>query len=161
MPAIAAHIWRPSSARVIVLDGFGPVPRGTAQTVPPLLAWPAKDPADVLDYQLDVAAALSGDDEDGIAGLEVQVNPSDAGGLQLVSSYADGTRAVLWLSGGNPGTTYTVILVIGTKGGRTLARAVQLPVLTLSAPVLSPGTIVTESGSAVTDQNGNPLVLGG
>ena len=55
------QIWRPSNARRVALDGFAPVPRGASQSVPPAPAWPAKDPADVLDYEVDISAANSGE----------------------------------------------------------------------------------------------------
>jgi hypothetical protein len=160
MPTQAAHLWRPSSARAIVLDGFAPVPRGVLQTVPaPPPSWPVKDPGDLLDYQLDVSAALAGDSSDGIATLDVQISPNAAGDLALASAAMEGSIAVFWLSGGQTGTTYTINVSIRTSGGRILVRAVQLPVLALSAPQTASG-LTTEAGTPVIDQNGNPLTLG-
>ena len=49
MATTAQHVWRPSAARVLVLDGFLPVPRGTLPVSRVLPSWPAKDPSDVLD----------------------------------------------------------------------------------------------------------------
>ena len=49
MPTIATHVWRPSSSRRILLDAFIPVARGAPAIASPLLAWPTKDPGDVLD----------------------------------------------------------------------------------------------------------------
>jgi hypothetical protein len=159
MPTPVTHLWRPSSARLIVLDGFAPVPRGATQTVPVLLAWPAKDPSDLLDYQLDVTEALAGDEADAITTLDVQITPDAQGDLTMTASGAEGCRAVLWLSGGQIGTTYTVMLTLGTGGGRTISRAVQLPVLALATSVASDG-LLTDSGVPLTDENGNPLTLG-
>ena len=160
MPATTTHVWRPSAARTITLDAFIPVPRGIAASAPALLSWPLKDPSDLLDYQFDIAPALIGNDGDAIATLDISITPSAAGDLALSSTAADGTRAVLWLSGGQPGTVYTVTLTIGTQAGRTIARSVLLPVVTLAVPPAAVNALLTNTGVAVTDQNGNPIVTG-
>ncbi len=160
MATTASHVWRPSAARVLVVDGFVPVPRGTPAVSRALPAWPAKDPADVLDYQFDIAPALTGNDGDAVSTLDVGISPSAPGDLALVSAAADGARAVLWLGGGQGGTTYTVTLTIGTQAGRTLSRSVLLPVLALSTPGVPAGSLVTEGGVVVVDQNGQPLSIG-
>src|SRR5437868_5812070 len=107
MPTIATHVWRPSSARTIVLDSFVPVPRGTTAAAAPPLSWPVKDPADILDYQFDIAPALVGNDGDSIATLDVLITPSTPGDLVLQRSAVDGASAVLWFASGRAGTTYT------------------------------------------------------
>lgn len=157
MPTTATHVWHPSSARLAVLDSFVPVPRGSS-IVAPVLTWPAKDPADVLDYQLDISAALIGNDGDSIASLDVLVQPGAPGDLTLVNAAADGSSAVVWLSLGQAGTTYLVTLSIVTVNGRTIQRDVQLPVLTLSQPAVPANAIQTGNGTALTDQNGNPVL---
>jgi hypothetical protein len=154
------HIWRPSNARCLAIDGFAPVPRGTAPAAPVPLAWPAKDPGDVLDYQLDFAAALAGNAGDAIAGLNVSVTPGGTGDLAVRSAAADGALAVLWLAGGQAGTVYTVQVAATTLSGRVIARAVFLPVLSLTTPVAPSAALLTEQGAIVTDQNGNPILLG-
>jgi len=160
MPTPAAHVWVPSCARVVKLDGFVPVPRGTPAAAPALASWPAKDPNDVLDYQFDVSAALVGNAGDGISALDVGISPNNPGGLTLNSCVADGSSAVLWLSGGQAGTTYTVTLTIGTTNGRSLSRSVLLPVLPLSNPPVPPGVLLTDTGAPMTDQSGNPILIG-
>ena len=160
MPTTAAHVWRPSAARSITLDAFVPVPRGTIAAAPALLSWPLKDPSDLLDYQFDIAPALLGNDGDAIATLDIAVAPSANGDLAIASTAADGTRAVVWLSGGQPGTVYTVTLTIGTQAGRTIARSVLLPVAILAIPPTMPTTLLTSTGMPITDQNGNPIVAG-
>lgn len=149
MPTPATHTWIPSTARVVILDGFGAVPRGTINVPLPPLSWPAKDPGDTLDYVVDISEAVAGDAGDTITTLDVSISPNNAGDLALQSSSADGTEAILWLSAGIPGTTYTVNLSIGTNAGRLIARSITLPVvsLALQAPV----------GNAITDQLGAPL----
>ena len=158
MPTTAAHVWRPSAARTITLDAFIPVPRGTTATIPAPLSWPLKDPGDLLDYQFDIAPALIGNDGDAIATLDITISPSNPGDLALSSTAADGTRAVLWLSAGQPGIAYTVTLTIGTQAGRTIARSVLLPVATLAIPPATSAPLQTENGSALTDSKGNPVL---
>ncbi len=159
MPTTATHVWRPSSARRVLLDTFIPVVRGATAVAPPLLAWPAKDPGDVLDYQLDISPALVGNDGDGIATLDVQVTPSQPGDLTLTSSAADGTSAVLWFTAGQPSTIYSISIGIGTVNGRSIHRTVLLPVLALSVAVDPTSALQTNSGLPITDQNGNPVLI--
>ena len=157
MPTPAPHVWRPGASRVVTLDAL-PVPRGAPVRTPALPSWPAKDPADVLDYQFDTASGAH--EHDGVATLDVSITPAAPGGLQLVSAAADGARAVLWLGGGRAGTTYAVTLTLGTRAGRTLARTVLLPVLLLTAPLAGPDTLQTEAGDPVQDDTGQPLIVG-
>lgn len=159
MPTVASHVWRPSNARVVVLDSFVPVPRGSASATAQPLAWPVKDPGDVLDYLFDVSAAFVGNDGDSIAELDVVIGPNNPGDLALNSAAADGSIAVLWLSRGQTGTTYTVTISIVTTNGRTLTRTVLLPVLTLATPPAPDDAIETNTGAALTDQNGNPVLI--
>lgn len=166
MGTTANHVWKPSAARVLVMDGFVPGPRGVPVTTLATPSWPAKDPVDVLDYQFDISPALTGNDGDGLATLDVAITPANPGDLSLASAAADGSRAVLWLQGGVAGTTYTVTLSLGTQAGRVLARSVLLPVVSLSSPVgavtgPSATALTTDSGDALTDENGNALQVGG
>ena len=158
MPTPATHVWKPSNARTVMLDAFIPLPRGSTAVAPPPLNWPTKDPADVLDYQFDIAPALVGNDGDAIATLDITIEPSNPGDLTLNSAIADGSVAVLWLSGGQPGTVYTVNLVITTTNGRTISRSILLPVLYLSVSPVPPNALLTDTGVVLTDQNGNPLL---
>jgi hypothetical protein len=141
-----------------MLDCFIPVPRGSTAVAPPPLNWPTKDPADVLDYQFDISPALVGNDADAIATLDVTIAPANPGDLTLNSATTDGPVVVLWLSAGQPGTLYTVHLVISTVNGRTISRNILLPVLYLSVPPTQPDALVTDTGVALTDQNGNPVL---
>ena len=157
MSTPVTHVWRPSAARTITLDAFIPVPRGTTAQPPAPASWPLKDPVDLLDYQFDIAPALIGNDGDAIATLDITIMPANPGDLKLVSCTADGSRAVLWLSGGQSGTIYNVTLTIGTQAGRTVARSVLLPVMTLANPAGPGNVLLTEAGTFLTDQNGNPI----
>jgi hypothetical protein len=160
MPTPATHVWKPSHARVATIDSFVSVPRGTTAVATPPLNWPTKDPGDVLDYILDIAPAVIGNDGDSIATLDVAIAPSNPGDLVMQSSTADGMRIVLWLSSGQAGTIYTLTFNITTTNGRALQRSVLLPVLQLSIPEVPAGALLTTSGVMLIDQNGNPLLIG-
>ena len=158
MATPAQFITRPSLARVVCLEGYGPRVRGVGAGCCDL-CWPVKDPSDVLDYVLDASPALLGVEEDGIVTLDIQIAPQEAGGLVLNSSFVDGDRAVLWLSGGVAGRTYSVTLGLGTTNGRHLLRSVSLPVQALAqtTPPVSQ-YLVDGSGAPLIDQNGLPII---
>jgi len=153
-----SHVWKPSHARLVMVDSFIPVPRGTNPIAPPPLNWPTKAPGDVLDYILDIGPAIVGNDGDGIATLSVTLSPSNPGDLIVQSTTADGSRVVLWLSQGQAGTIYTITFAIATLNGRVLQRSVLLPVLMLSVPPIPPNALITTAGVVLTDQNGNPVL---
>ena len=158
MATPAVHVSKPSSARTVFLDAFIPVPRGSSAIAPPPLNWPTKDPGDILDYQLNIYQALIGNEGDLIATLDVSITPADPGDLALNEAQVDGLSAVLWLSGGQAGTVYTVTIIVSTTNGRTLQRSVLLPVLLLSVPPIPPNAIDVTAGVVLTDQNGNPVL---
>jgi hypothetical protein len=158
MSTPANHVWIPSHARVVIIDSFIPVPRGTTAVAPPPLNWPTKDPGDILDYILEIGPAIVGNDGDSIATLDVALAPSNPGDLVLQSSTTDGSRVILWLSGGQAGTIYTLTFAITTVNGRSLHRSVLLPVLLLSVPEMLADAVLTSTGAMLTDQNGNPVV---
>lgn len=159
MATPATHIWKPSSARILQLDSFVPVPRGSTAVALPPLSWPAKDPADVLDFLFDISQAFAGNEGDAIASLDVTITPSALGDLVLQSATADGSFVVLWLSGGQAGTTYTITLSIITTNGRAVQRSIYLPVLSLSTLPATASTLLTGGNGVLTDQNGNPILL--
>lgn len=158
--SLTNHIWRPSHARTIAVDGFVPVPRGTLPTAAATLSWPAKDPGDVLDYQFDVSAALGANTGDSIATVDVAITPAGTGDLAVDSVAADGALAVLWLSGGHAGTIYTVRISVTTQTGRTISRAVLLPVRALASAAVPATSLTTGEGAIITDELGNPILLG-
>ena len=160
MATTASHIWRPSASRVLLLDGFVPGPRGYATYPALVLRWPAKDPGDVLDYQLDISPALVGNDGDTISTIDVLITPSNDGDLTLVSSAADGTRAVFWFQGGFSGISYNVTVFVGTDTGRAISRSIQLPVVTFASQAANNLPLTIEGGAVLVDSDGNPLVLG-
>jgi hypothetical protein len=157
MTTPASHLWRPSNARYVQLDGFVPTPRGPQVPPPQPLAWPAKDPGDTLDYVFDITPALTANPGDAISTLDVTIAPSNPGDVTLVSAAADGPRAVLWLAGGQALTNYTVTINITTLGGRTLARSVALPCIALASTPAPASALTTQGGPALTDPTGTPL----
>lgn len=157
-PIPASFVWKPSSARRVVIDSFVPVPRGSTAVAPPPLNWASKDPSDTLDYEFDITPATVGNEGDAIASIGVAVSPDGAGDLSLGSVLLDGCVAVLWFSGGQAGTVYTVTITAITKNGRTLQRSVLLPVILLSQPPVPSDAIESNTGLIITDQNGNPIL---
>lgn len=158
MSTTVTHVWKPSSARTVVIDSFVPVPRGSTATAPPFLNWPTKDPGDTLDYLLDIYPAFVGNPGDSIATVEAETSPNSAGDLSINSIAADGSKAIFWFSGGQNGTVYTITIVINTVNGRTIQRSLLLPVLYLSVPYVPSDALDTDTGAVVTDQNGNPIL---
>ncbi len=162
-----ARAWRPSNARAVVLDGYLPLPRGVAPPTVAPLSWPPKDPSDVLDYEIDASQALLGNDGDTVASLSVSVQPPDE--LLPGQSFVDGQTAIVWFSGGVAGTTYVVQATLMTAAGRTIGRAILMPVQALAtdaAPPATPGAsaqaaLTTPAGVVVTDQNGAPVLVSG
>ncbi|MDE2239307.1 MAG: hypothetical protein KGJ73_05175 [Rhodospirillales bacterium] len=157
MTTPATHLWRPSNARYVQIDGFVATPRGPQVPYPQSLAWPEKDPGDTLDYIFDIAPALIANPGDSISTLDVTVSPANPGDLVLMSVVADGPRAVLWFSSGQAQTTYTVTVTVGTAGGRMLARSISLPVVALAAVPAPQSALTTVTGQALTDPTGTPL----
>ncbi len=160
MATTASHVWRPSASRLQVIDGFVPGPRGVPARPPAVLKWPAKDPADVLDYQFDIGPVLSGNDGDAISTLDVTITPSGSSDLSLLSAAADGSRAVLWLQGGHVNTVYTVTITISTEAGRAITRSILLPVVAYVSTGGSSAILILEDGTSLVDADGNALVLG-
>ena len=157
MATPATYSWIPSTARVILIDGFGMIPRGTLQVPQPPPAWPAKDPGDTLDYVLDISEAIAGNEGDSIATLDVVISPDNSGDLTVQSASADGDQAILWLTAGYAGTTYAVTITIGTNSGRVIGRTINLPVIYLAAPAVGSSAITTQTGAPITDQDDDPI----
>ena len=68
---------------------------------------------------------------------------------------------MVWLSGGQAGTTYRLQVTITTESGRVLGRAVALPVQALAAQSAPAGSLQTPEGAVITDEDGNPILIGG
>lgn len=87
------------------------------------LAWPNKDPDEVLDYVLDWSDRLDGDT---ILSSTWEV-PT---GITKDSDSATGDKATIWLSGGALGDNYTLVNRVTTAAGRTMDQSVKLKVRT-------------------------------
>lgn len=155
----ATYSWIPSSARIVCVDGFGIVPRGGFPIIPQPLAWPPKDPIDVLDYIFDISAAIAGNFGDAIATLDVAITPDNPGDLVLQSSSSDGGQAILWLAGGYAGTTYAVTVTVGTNSGRVINRTVSLPVIALSVQPVPANAITDQTDTPIFTDTGAPLTV--
>ncbi len=162
MTSIAVpQVWQPSNARRVALDGLLPLPRGALPSDVPPLVWPAKDPADVLDYALDASAALAGDPSDRVVTVGVVIVPNlSPADLQLGSVVADGGVATMWLSGGQIGIVYSVQITLSTLHGRIIGRSVLLPVLQIATAAPPTNMLTTAAGAVITDLNGNPILVG-
>lgn len=166
-PGWTARAWRPSNARYVQLDGYLPLPRGAAPPSTAPLSWPPRDPSDVLDYEIDAGQALLGNDGDTLTGVSVSVLPPEE--LLPGQTFVDGQTAIVWFSGGVAGTTYVVQATLSTAAGRTINRAILMPVQSLgTAPAQAATTgasaqsaLTTSAGVVVTDQNGAPVVVSG
>ena len=85
-----------------------------------MMRWPIKDPADVLDYQINWTDLLDGD----TIATSVWTVPV---GFTTVSTSNTTTTATVWLSGGTVGV-HQVTNTVTTSGARTYERSVQLAV---------------------------------
>ncbi|QDP20668.1 hypothetical protein [Bradyrhizobium cosmicum] len=109
--------------------------------------WPAKDPDEILDYDLDWTMRLYSADElalvaPDLLGLvptsELVPQPADtiasssftlpSGTLVANSSSYTSTHTKVWLAGGAEGESYLVQNRITTAGGRTMDQTVKLKV---------------------------------
>jgi hypothetical protein len=158
MPTLVSHIWKPSNTRILTIDSFIPVPRGTTAAIPTPLSWPPKDPGDILDYQLDIEPALIGNKGDTVESIDIDVDPSQPGDLSVDNVSADGYRVVIWFSAGQANVTYNVTVRAALASGRTLQRTMLLPVIALSSPSIPANAIETTTQDPLTDQNGNPIL---
>lgn len=84
-------------------------------------SWPSKDPDEVLDYELDWEPRL-GDD------TLATVTWTVPAGLTKTDEDISGAIAVLWLSGGTVGESYTIACRAVTAGGRTYDETLRLAV---------------------------------
>lgn len=85
------------------------------------LEWPAKDPDEVLDYQLDWSARL-GDDTITTSTWTATV------GMTLGTTTNTTKATTVWLSGGTLNANYDITNQIVTAGGRTMEQTVKLKV---------------------------------
>jgi hypothetical protein len=80
-----------------------------------------KDPDAILDYAVDWSRWLAGD----AIAASLWIVPA---GLTKVTESKTATKAIVWLSGGSEGQTYTVTNRITTAAGRTEDRSFTIRV---------------------------------
>jgi hypothetical protein len=157
MASLAAPVNGYSNSRILTVSAPVPVPIGPNPCSPTLLTWPFKDPADILDYKIDLGPTLIGVSGDYIETADVEIAPSQAGDLLLENITVDGFVLIVWLSGGNDGVTYTITFNVGTLSRKTLGGSIFLPVIALSELSSPTDSITTETGVLLMDENGNPI----
>ena len=91
-----------------------------------LIATFEKQPADVLDYDIDYATWLP--DNDAIAEAVATVTPVGGMEVDLTLVIQDNTRVKIWVSGGVSGTTYKVEITVTTDDGRVKQDEVRFRV---------------------------------
>lgn len=96
-----------------------------------MIAWPAKDPAEQLDYSWTVPL----DADDAIQTFTAAVT-SGTIAKQGTESF-EGARCTVFLIGGAPDELATINLVAVTTGGRTFREAAVLPIIDRASAVLS------------------------
>lgn len=95
-----------------------------------MIIWPAKDPAEVLDYTWTVPL----DTGDTVASYTVALTTGTA---VLDSDSNTTTMVVAWVSGGTDGETSTFTLTATTTGGRTYREIAALPVFDRASEMLA------------------------
>lgn len=126
----------PSPARTIPLVGWQNT--GSSSICPLPMVFPTKNPADVLDFTIDLSAWLEDGGWDVMTSVTVTpatTTPGDAAiAPPLIVSAGEVTA---WLSFGVQGGTYDLEYQVVTQFGRTLTFNVSLPISN-ALPIPSP-----------------------
>lgn len=95
-----------------------------------MIVWPAKDPAEVLDFTWTVPV----DGSDTVATYTASIL---SGTVAIDSANKTDTQVTAWLSGGADGETATVNLTATTAGGRIFREVAVLPVFDRASELLA------------------------
>ena len=87
------------------------------------LSWPAKDPNEVLDFDLDWSERLGSDTISASVWLL-----SGSGTVVMDSNTHTSTATKLWLSGGTVGETNVLTNRVTTAAGRVMDQSVKLKI---------------------------------
>lgn len=118
------------------------------------LAWPAKDPADVLDYTIDASGWLA-DGGHIMLDCDAYADPSlSASGKTLNGPGNAPTSVTLTIAGGFSGSVPAVPFVLKLEGGGRLVIAVHLPV---QGRITTPVGLTGSSASGVNGAGPNAL----
>ncbi|MGV4857118.1 phage fiber-tail adaptor protein [Acetobacter senegalensis] len=158
--------WEVDQQRSIPLS-YSKMTACSCQVSYSLPSWPSKVSADTLDYAVDCTSWLK-NGADTLGPFSVMVEPE---GLDIlwptVMRNPDTGRvyAVVCLSGGSTGQTYTITFLLTTLLGRTRTTAIQLPVNTLWSQKRHRGGISLPDGTPVAPNSlqtpdGSILTLG-
>lgn len=88
------------------------------------LAWPNKDPDEVLDYVVNWAARLESDT------IVTSTWPTVPAGITKNSDTNTATTTTIWLSGGVLGAAYEFVNRVVTAAGRTMDQTIKLKIKT-------------------------------
>lgn len=91
------------------------------------LVFPEKEPADVLDYQIDATAKIA-DMADTISSASVAVAPSGLGEMVASRIAVNGSFITIWLAGGMPARVYQIDVQVMTTGQRTYEWTAVVPI---------------------------------
>lgn len=94
-----------------------------------MIVWPAKDPAEVLDYSWEPGL----DEGDAIT----TTSATTGSGVTINSDSNTASKVTLWLSGGIDGETATFTLSVTTAGGRMFREVAVLPVFDRASELLA------------------------
>ena len=86
------------------------------------LAWPTKDPDEILDYELDWSKRLVKDDAITESVWRVPE------GLTTQDTILFSPFTSVWLTGGTIGETYSIVNTIKTEAGRKWVQTVKLKI---------------------------------
>ena len=85
-------------------------------------SWPPKDPAEVLDYNIDWTARLAGD----TIATSAWAPLASGSSLAIGSTYYISNMTKVWLSGGTLGQTYNLKNTITTAAGETMVETASI-----------------------------------
>lgn len=102
--------------------------------------WPAKLPGAVLDYSLDIGAAID-PETDFIASVSLAVAPSGSGEMQPSNLTVSGLVITATMSGGQPTRVYSVRIIVTMTDGQAFEFLVEQGVralLSTDVPQIAP-----------------------
>jgi hypothetical protein len=124
---MSATTFIPSPARTIVYTGWVTPP---PNAIPVPMVWTAKNPADVLDFSVDIFAWLADGGDDIPQVITLTPLTTVKGDVAIASPLIVGAGLITsWLSYGQAGGTYGIEFSISTLLGRTATFEVMLPIL--------------------------------
>ena len=142
--------FTPSPARTIPYVGWANI--GSLSPAPLPMVWPVKEPADVLDYSVNVTAWLNDGGEDTLASVTVTPLSTVPGDVAIATPLIVTQPGLItaWLSYGQAGANYSLEYSIVTAAARTATFPVHIAVpsdLPNPTPPVDPPVPVTWTAS--------------